>query len=234
MRVHCLQHVSFEGLGSIGPWLERAGHRIACSRLYASPELPPQRSIDALVVVGGPMSVNDEDEFPWLVAEKRLVREAIGSGKPVLGICLGAQLIASALGSNVYRNAEKEIGWFPVEGLPSEDPSLFRFPPAMRAFHWHGETFDLPPGATSLARSAACRNQAFQIGDSIIGLQFHLESTLESVRALVDNCRDELRGTPEAQSEEEILSAGAEDYAAINAEMARILDFLLPDAREEL
>ena len=241
MRVHYLQHVPFEGLGSIAPWLERAGHGISGSMLYASPELPSVASIDALVVMGGPMSVNDEGAHPWLVGEKRLVRDTIDSGKPVLGICLGAQLIASALGSKVFRNAGKEIGWFPVEGIASEDPSLFRFPPSMPAFHWHGETFDLPPGATRIARSAACENQAFQLGASTLALQFHLETTPESARALVEHCRDELvrgrdelvRGRDEpapsrfVQGEEAILSAKADAYAAINGEMARLLSFLL-------
>jgi GMP synthase-like glutamine amidotransferase len=231
MRVHCLQHVAFEGLGSIAPWLEKAGHSLSRSMLHASPELPPSASFDALVAMGGPMSVNDEEEHPWLAGEKRLVREAIESGKPVLGICLGAQLIASSLGSKVYRNAEKEIGWFPVEGLPLEDPSLFRFPLSLRAFHWHGETFDLPPGARRIARSAACENQAFQLGDSTLALQFHLETRPESARALVENCRDELEPSRFVQGEGELLSAGAEAYAAINAEMARVLSFLLRGAK---
>jgi GMP synthase-like glutamine amidotransferase len=231
VRVHYLQHVPFEGLGSIGPWLEGAGHRISGSRLYASPELPSPGSIDALVVMGGPMSVNDEGEYPWLAREKRLVRDAIDSGKPVLGICLGAQLIASALGSKVYRNAEREIGWSPVEGISSDDPSLFRFPPTTLAFHWHGETFDLPPGATRIARSAACGNQAFQLGGSALALQFHLETTPESARLLVKHCRDELTPSTFVQSEELILSAKAEAYAIINQEMARVLSFLFGSAQ---
>jgi GMP synthase-like glutamine amidotransferase len=176
------------------------------------------------------MSVNDEDEYSWLSGEKRLARDVINAGKPVLGICLGAQLIASALGARVYRNTEKEIGWFPVEGLISEDPVVFRFPPSTRAFHWHGETFDLPVGASRIARSAACENQAFRLGDSTLGLQFHLETTRESARSLVENCRDELKSSRFIQSEEAILSAGDEDYAAINREMTRVLTFLFPVA----
>lgn len=226
MRVHYLQHVPFEGLGSIEPWLESAGHQITGSRLYASPELPPPESIEALIVMGGPMSVNDEDEYSWLSGEKRLVREVIGVGKPVLGICLGAQLIASALGARVYLNTEKEIGWFPFQGLASEDPTGFRFPQSARAFHWHGETFDLPHGATRIARSASCENQAFQYGDSTLGLQFHLETTRESARSLVENCRSELKPSSFIQGEEAILSVADADYAAINREMARVLAFL--------
>lgn len=228
MRVHYLQHVPFEGLGSIEPWLDAAGYPISCSRLYASPELPAPGSIEGLIIMGGPMSVNDEDEYPWLSGEKRLVREVVGAGKPVLGICLGAQLIASALGARVYRNAEKEIGWFPIEGLAMEDPTRFRFPVSAPAFHWHGETFDLPPGATRIARSAACENQAFQLG-AAVGLQFHLETTRESAKSLVEHCRSELKPSRFIQGEEAILSASDDDYAAINSEMAKVLAFLFRD-----
>jgi GMP synthase-like glutamine amidotransferase len=226
MHVHYLQHVPFEGLGSIEPWLDAAGHRISCTRLYTTRELPPADSMDALIVMGGPMSVNDEDAYPWLVSEKRLVREAVRSGKPVLGICLGAQLIASALGERVYQNPIKEIGWFSIHGISSGDGSSFCFPPEMRVFHWHGETFDMPQGATRIARSAECENQAFQLGDSVIGLQFHLETTPESARAMVANCREELRPSRCIQSETEILSAGSGQYDSANKVMADILSYL--------
>jgi GMP synthase-like glutamine amidotransferase len=190
--------------------------------------MPHPESVEGLIIMGGPMSVNDEAEYPWLSAEKRFARDVIEAGKPVLGVCLGAQLIASALGARVYRNAEKEIGWFPVEGLASEDPAVYRFPPSALAFHWHGETFDLPVGASRIARSAACENQAFQLGSTTLGLQFHLETTRASARSLVEHCRDELRCSAFIQSEEAILSAGDEDYAALNREMARVLAFLFP------
>jgi GMP synthase-like glutamine amidotransferase len=226
MRVHYLQHLSFEAPGSIEAWLRRKGHSVSSSLLYASPELPAQDSFDGLVVMGGSMSVNDEEEYPWLVQEKRLVREAMASGKALLGVCLGAQLIASALGARVYKNAVPEIGWFPIEGIPGAEPGSFRFPASLQVFHWHGETFDLPPGATRLARSLACENQAFQIGRRVIGLQFHMETTRSSAQALVDNCRDELVGGPYVQGEAEILSASAETYAAMGAELDRLLDLL--------
>jgi len=228
MRVHCLQHVPFEGLGAIAPWLESAGHTISRSLLSESPELPSLDSVDSLIIMGGPMSVNDENAYPWLVPEKRWIREAMRLRKPVLGICLGAQLIASASGSRVYPSPVKEIGWFPIHGIPSDDDSVFRFPPEMKAFHWHGETFDLPRGATRIARSAECENQAFQLGDSIIGLQFHLETTPESARAMVENCREELIPSRCVQTEAEILSAGPDEFESINEVMAAILAFLFP------
>jgi GMP synthase-like glutamine amidotransferase len=227
MRAHYLQHVPFEGPGSIVPWLAAAGYGMTNTRFFASAALPDPGTIDLLVVMGGPMSVHDEGEFPWLVSEKRFIREVIDSGTPVLGICLGAQLIASAMGAKVYRNPVKEIGWFPIHGIAANDSSFFCFPQSEKVFHWHGETFDLPPGATRLAKSEGCENQAFQLGRSVIGLQFHLETTPESVRELVANCRDELIPARYIQTEEEILSAGPARYQAIHRLMGGILSFLL-------
>lgn len=227
MRAHILQHVPFEGPGSIASWLEGAGYETTGTRLFETAVLPDTKGLDLLVIMGGPMSVNDEDSIPWLVSEKRFIRKAVASGMPVLGICLGAQLIASAMGARVYRNAVKEIGWFPVYGVSSGDSSVFRFPPSEKVFHWHGETFDLPPGAVRIAGSDGCENQAFQLGRSVIGLQFHLETTPEAAQALVSNCRDELVPAKYIQTEEEILSAGPDRYQSINRLMGSILSFLL-------
>ena len=170
MRAHYLQHIPFEGLGSIAPWLEASGYEITGTKLFESAKYPNLKEIDLLMILGGPMSVNDKDKFSWLASEKQFIHESINSGKPVLGICLGAQLIASALGARVYRNSVKEIGWFPIYGISSNNNSIFSFPPSVKVFHWHGETFDLPSGATRLAKSDVCENQAFQFGNSIIGV----------------------------------------------------------------
>lgn len=225
MRAHFLQHVPFEGLGSIRAWLDAAGYRVTFTQLFETAEFPDLSEVHLLIVLGGPMSVNDEERYPWLVKEKQFIRNAIALGRPVLGICLGAQLIASALGSRVYRNATPEIGWFPVQAVADELPT-FDFPPAAEVFHWHGETFDLPPGAIHLARSAACEHQAFQWGNSVIGLQFHLETTPQSACDLVAHCADELVAGPYVQSEAEILSAPPEKYEAIHALMGEVLAFL--------
>ncbi len=226
MRAHYLQHVPFEGLGSIQPWLEKAGYEITNTRLFESEIMPDPDLIDLLIIMGGPMSVNDEKSFPWLGEEKKFIREAIHSGKAVLGICLGAQLIASSMGAAVYQNTEKEIGWFPVQRNSADDASLFRFPQSTTVFHWHGETFNLPKAAKLLAQSQGCKNQAIQIGKSVIGLQFHLETTPESAKEIVLNCRDELKQAKYIQTEAEILSAKPEMYLSINTLMTDILSYL--------
>lgn len=226
MRAHYLQHVPFEGLGSIGTWLVSAGYAITGTKLFESADFPDLDQIDLVIAMGGPMSVNDEDEYPWLTAEKEFIRNAIELGKPVLGICLGAQLIANAMGAKVYKNTESEIGWFPVRRVAHASADSFGFPDSSQVFHWHGETFDLPAGAILLASSEGCVNQAFQLGAAVIGLQFHLETTPESARALVANCRDELKSSRYVQTENEILAVDVGGYAAINKLMACVLEFI--------
>jgi len=226
MRAHYLQHVPFEGLGSIEAWLQNADYEISSTKFHESAELPSPDKIDLLVLMGGSMSANDEEEFPWLTLEKKFLRGVIESGKPVLGVCLGAQLIASAMGGIISPNPVKEIGWFPVRSVATKPNTTFVFPESTEVFHWHSETLSLPPGAIRIAESRGCRNQAFQIGKSVIGLQFHLETTPESARELVSNCRNELVTSPYVQCEEEILSHSLKCCAAINQLMGDVLLYL--------
>lgn len=227
MKAHYLQHVPFEGLGSIEGWLKSVGAEVTVTRLFDDPRLPEVDNLDLLIIMGGPMSVNDETGFPWLVAEKEFIREAIEKDKAVIGICLGAQLIANAMGAGVRPNEEKEIGWFLVAGETTDSAGeLFSFPEELPVFHWHGETFDLPAGAVRLARSAACENQAFQLGRRVIGMQFHLETTPESARDIVHHCGDELQPSRYVQSEAEILGAKDSNYGSINAWMEKALNFV--------
>jgi GMP synthase-like glutamine amidotransferase len=198
MRVLAFRHVPFEGLGLIESALARSGLEFAYVDLYAGGEAPETRTAAGLIFMGGPMSVNDG--LWWLRAEERIIAEAAQRGTPVLGVCLGAQLIARALGGRVYKNARKEIGWYEIEFTPeATTDALFGGLQRETVFHWHGETFDLPSGAVRLAGSEACRNQAFRAGRSIYGLQFHLEVTPETIRDWSEqdaNCGDvrELEG----------------------------------------
>ncbi len=225
MKVHVLQHVPFEGLGSMETWLSERGANVRYTRFYQSADLPDPRQVDLVIAMGGPMSVNDEREYPWLRHEKAFLAEAIGFGTPVVGICLGAQLIASALGARVFANAHKEIGWFPIEGIGA-GADVFRFPPTASVFHWHGETFDLPSGAVHLARSEACENQAFQFGRNVVALQFHLETTPATADLLIENCRAELVAGRYIQTEQTLRSAPESSYAAINELMTSVLDYV--------
>ncbi len=226
MRVHVLQHVSFEGLGSIASWLDTRGATISYTRFFREHQLPPLSAIDMLIAMGGPMSVNDEKKLPWLKAEKEFIQTAIAQGIPVLGVCLGAQIIADAMGARVYRNPVKEIGWLPIRPVPVPEGS-YRFQQECVTFHWHGETFDLPKGAVRLAENDGCKNQAFQLNRNVIGLQFHLEATPESVSALLENCRDDLISGPYVQGEQKIRAVPAESYRAINAIMSDVMSYLV-------
>jgi GMP synthase-like glutamine amidotransferase len=226
MKVHVLQHVPFEDVGSMASWFEERGAVLSYTRFFGDPTLPALNGLDLVIAMGGPMSVNDESDLAWLRPEKRFIGDAVARGVPVLGVCLGAQLIASALGSRVYRNLQKEIGWFQIEATPAPE-GPFRLPEKCTVFHWHGETFDLPTGAVRLAKSAACENQAFQIGRHVIGLQFHLETTPESAGAILDHCKGELvPGGPYVQSESELREVPDTAYAKINRLMARVLSYV--------
>lgn len=226
MKVHVLQHVPCEDIGSIASWLEARRARVNYTRFYENPTLPNLSEVDLVIIMGGPMSANDESEFSWLQPEKRFIHEAIQRGVSVLGVCLGSQLIASALGSRIYRSHEKEIGWFPIEATNSLG-SAFHFPKKCNVFHWHGETFDLPRGAVQLAKSKICENQAFQIGRNVIGLQFHLETTPVSTRAMVEHCLNELVPAPYIQTHSQLLTVPENAYKEINDLMNQILSYVI-------
>ncbi|MEX5217563.1 MAG: type 1 glutamine amidotransferase [Nitrospira sp.] len=188
--------------------------------------MPSIRGLDFIIAGPGPMSVNDEDRLPWLKAEKQFLRDAITHGIPLLGICLGAQLIANSLGARVYPNRLKEIGWFPIQGEKAPD-HCFQFPAECTVFHWHGETFDLPQDAIRLVRSPACDNQGFQLGRNVIGLQFHLETAPEAAAKLIEHSRHEIVPGPYVQTEARIRAVPADTYAAVNSLMNDLLNYLM-------
>ena len=228
MHVHVLQHVAFEGLGNIEAALLNRGVRITYTRFFEHSDLPAVDDIDVVIALGGPMSANDDDQFPWLWTELRFIAEAVMNNKAVLGICLGAQLIARALGAKVYPGTEKEIGWFPVFAEPMV-AKTFVFPKCTDVFHWHSETFNLPLGAVRLARSTVCHNQAFQLGTKVIGLQFHLEITPADVDRIISNCAGDLRFQQRyIQTEPELRAIPQGNYEAINQLMIKVLDYLSP------
>ncbi len=194
IRIHTLQHVPFENLAHIESWARQKNHPVSRTLFSSREPLPKMDQFDWLIILGGPMNIYEHQKFPWLEAEKKFIRESISAGKLVLGICLGAQLIADCLGARVSKNTYKEIGWHPIQWLPEIAHSKFfhDLPHPQVPFHWHGDTFEIPPGALPIAKSEACKNQAFEFNRRVAGLQFHLESTPESIEQLVTHCGDEL------------------------------------------
>lgn len=226
MNIHYLQHVPFEGLSSIEPVLINNGHQLSVTHLYLNETLPALDEFDWLIVMGGPMGIYDHHQYPWLSAERTFIKSAIEQQKKILGICLGAQFIADALGAKVYKNQHKEIGWFELKRSNLEKTILAdQLPETFNAFHWHGDTFDLPQGAVHLCQSEACLNQGFIYDNRVIGLQFHLETTLESATALIENCTTDLDQSAYVQTADTML-ADLNAFKMINQQMLTILTAL--------
>lgn len=224
MRIHYLQHVSFEGLSSIEPVLTEKGHELSATHLYDNQPLPSLDDIDWLIIMGGPMGIYDEEEYSWLQAEKQFIKQAIDAGKKVLGICLGAQMIADVLGAKVYAGKHKEIGWFNIHRNVGVESTILNhaFADVISVFHWHGDTFDSPKGAVALAESDACKHQGFIYNNRVVALQFHLETTAESAKALIEHCGDELDGSQYVQTADEMLS-NPKRFTEINRVMKDVL-----------
>ena len=234
MNIHYLQHVSFEDLGSMEPLLAGKGHNLTSTKLYSGERCPDSESFDWLIVMGGPMGIYDEGQYPWLREEKEFIKQAIEKQKIVLGICLGAQLIAAALGGDVKKNHHREIGWFEIERHQQIERTGFAsvFPPQIDVFHWHGDTFSIPEGAIPVASSQACSNQGFLYNGRVLALQFHLETTLASAAKMIENCRGELDGSTYVQSEQELLEK-PERFERINRVMSAVVSTLEATHRED-
>ena len=228
MRLHAFYHVPFEDVGSIKPWAEAKGHTLTTTSLFADETPPPAADYDMLVVMGGPMGVYDEKEHPWLAGEKKAIEAAVAAGKPTLGICLGAQLLSVVLGGTVTKNPAPEIGWFKVEMTPQGlDESVFAgFPQSYYAFHWHGDTFSIPPGAVHAASSAACSNQAFVYNHHVVGLQFHLETQPVNMQKLIKHCAADVAEPGPTVHHPKQMHAGREAFKDIPALMHRLGDSL--------
>lgn len=221
MRIHCLQHVPFESPGYVRTWCAARGHDLVMVRLFADEPVPSPSEVEALIVMGGPMGVHDDALHPWMQGEKHLIGATLEAGKRVLGVCLGAQMIAHVSGARVYRNRFQEIGWFPVESTPAG--VALGLPHSFSAFHWHGDTFHLPDGAWQAARTDACDQQMFVLGDRVIGIQFHLEVTPEDVAAMCDDAGDDLPEGPYVQTAEKMRDS-SQEYASAHQLLGAILD----------
>lgn len=235
LRIHCLQHVEFKGQAFLPFWAHGQGHRWTRSLVPEASELPPPTEFDALIIVGGPMSVSEERQRPWLTEEKRFIERVLGKEIPTLGICLGAQLIAEVLGARVYPGAHREIGWHQLRTCHDIATTWLRdtLPEAFDAFFWHGETFDLPSGATRIASSNAYLNQGFVHGQAL-GLQFHLEVTQDWVQMLVNRDAAELLPGAHIQDAATVLAKPKHAYEQCNTLMAAVLDrWLNRESREQ-
>ena len=208
MRIHYLSHVPFEQLGAMEAWFQERDFTITRTLLFQEDPLPQPDDFDVLVVMGGPMGADDDDQYPWMAPEKTLIHDSIAAGKKVLGICLGAQLIARVLGASVSANPEKEIGWFPVRPTTAgqQDSIGKLFSDGKPVLHWHGDTFAIPDGAVHLLESEGCPNQAFRYGDNVLGLQFHLELQADNAAALCEACPEDLAPGPWVENRDSMLA----------------------------
>ena len=222
MRIHCLQHVPFESPGYIASWCDRRGHELVATRLYADEPLPRGEDVEALVVMGGPMGVHDDAAHPWMKGEKHLIASVLEAEKRVFGVCLGAQMIANVSGARVYRNRFQEIGWFPVEAT-REGVFRLELPGQFPAFHWHGDTFQLPAGAVNVARTDACEHQMFVVGERVIGVQFHLEVMPSDVASMCAHAGHDLPEGPYVQAADKMRNF-TEAYESSHQLMVSLLD----------
>ena len=217
MRVHAIKHVFYEGPGWITDWAFARGHDLKEVDVVAGQSVPGPTQSDFLILLGGPMSVHDGEHLPWMQLERVRVADFVATGKPVLGIGFGAQLLASVLGGAVVKNHVREIGWYEVR-LKRE---------TIRSFHWHAETFTLPPDTVSIAASDLTPIQGFHRGSKVMGLQFHPEVTEECVRKMIENCGGEIRhGAEGEQSAQEILTEAPAGCIGHRAFMFKILDLM--------
>lgn len=209
MRIHYFQHVDFEDIAMIGDWARDRGHTLTKTAFYEEqPKLPNPDDFDALVIMGGPMNIYEEDIYSWFVDEKAMIRQAIDSGKHVLGVCLGGQLIADTLGGETKANTYKEIGWHPVEVVEGAQnhPILAGIPQSLTFLHWHAERFEIPQGATLLFRSEGCAHQGFVYKERVLGLQCHLEIDTKALKPLIKNCGHEITEGKFVQEPDELLA----------------------------
>jgi GMP synthase (glutamine-hydrolysing) len=231
-RIYVFQHIACEDLGTFAPIIVARGFAAHYVRLFAGDAIPDDwPDAGALIFLGGPMSINDEGVYPYLAIEKTMIRQALAAEQPVLGVCLGSQLLAAAAGSHVFPGTRPEVGWEPVS-LTTEarqDPLLANLAHLSAVFHWHGETFDLPAGAIRLAASALTLNQAFRLGRTAYGLQFHLEVDATMIESWIREYPRDLGSDMEGAARRiaaDTASYASALHAAAGEVMHRFLDLI--------
>jgi GMP synthase-like glutamine amidotransferase len=232
LSIHTLLHVPYEGLGCIEEWITAQNHSHSYTRFFEDFHLPEPDEVDWLIVMGGPMSVYEESAYPWMKEEKAFIRKVIDSGKIVIGICLGSQLIAKVLGAKVYPNDQKEIGWLAIKLTENarNNKYFMHLPTEFPVFHWHGDTYDLPVGCSRLFQSDFTFNQGFIYDNRVLALQFHFEVTTQLLNNMVANGVDELNPSVTIHSANEILQH--QDWIDDNNQkLFEILDLLAADDR---
>ncbi len=228
MRLHYLQHVWFEDLGAIRDWAQEKEFTITRTAFFENESLPKVEEIDWLIIMGGPMNIYEEDKYLWLKEEKEFIKKAINKNKIIIGICLGAQLIADVLGAKIFKNLHKEIGWFPVQKSNHDLPIILKnYPERLSVFHWHQDTFSLPPRAIRITENKTCLNQAFSFNNGkVLGFQYHTEMTKEGILRIIDQCKGEMKKGPYVQSETEILR-NCDKVLLANTVLCNILNNLI-------
>lgn len=226
MRIQTIIHAPFEKPGEIETWAAKRRLSLSYINTYAGDKLPNPEEVDLLILMGGPQSATDLDAYPYLKQETIFTRKIIDLNKPVLGICLGAQIIGECLGAKAERSEYKEIGLYPIhlttKGL--EDPVFRNFPESFDVMHWHGDMPGLTQDSVLLATSDGCSRQAIRYKDRVYGLQFHLEMTPALVKGMIEHCPDDLQAGDYIRSREELLGS---EVSEINLKIHVVLDYLI-------
>jgi GMP synthase (glutamine-hydrolysing) len=225
MRIHCIIHAPFEMPGAVATWVLKKGYSLTFTHTYNGEKLPAVSAFDFLVIMGGPQSPLELNKFPYIANEIILTKQAIQANKPVIGFCLGAQIIGESLGATTQKSPHKEIGQYPImlTKAAEQDPVFKTMSTTFDVIHWHNDMPGIPPNAVLLAYSEGCPQQAFRYGDRVYGLQFHMEMTQELVEGMIKHCPEDLQAGQYIRSEQELLNS---DFAPMNQKLFSLLNYL--------